>query len=204
VTVGLRVAAVLVLAFAAQSCGGAGQPISPTPTPPAGNPALACGIERWFVKTLADADAMTVDLSSVTRTTIRDLNARPEHCGGGPDRRTYPEEFKVFEVIGRVTYIAHEDDRDYHIALEDPASPGFSVVTEIADTQCIGAASSPQLATLRSAEGMFASLLEGRQAAALVGTTIRVQGVGFYDFNHGQRGRSANCLELHPIISMSQ
>ena len=196
--------AVLVFALAAPSCGGAGQPISPTPTPPAGNPALACGVERWFVKTLADAEATTVNLSSVTSTTIRDLNALPDHCGGGPDRRTYPEEFRVFEVIGRVTYIAHEEDRDYHIALEDPDSPGFSIVTEIADTQCIGAASSPQLATLRSAEGMFASLLGGRSATTLAGSTIRVQGVGFYDFNHGQRGRAANCIELHPIVSMSQ
>jgi hypothetical protein len=161
-------------------------------------------VERWFVKTLADPDASTVNLVSVTRSSIRDLNALPPHCDGGPDRRTYAEEFRVFDVVGRVTYIAHEDDRDYHIALEDPNSPGSMVVTEMADTLCAGASISPHLSTLRSVEGMFASLLSGRSPSTLVGATIRVQGVGFYDFNHGQRGRSQNCIELHPIISIGQ
>jgi hypothetical protein len=110
----------------------------------------------------------------------------------------------VFEVVGNVTYIAHEDDRDYHIALEDPNSTGSSVVTEMADTLCAGASISPHLATLRSVEGMFASLLNGRSPSTLVGTTVRIQGVGFYDFNHNQRGRSGNCIELHPIISISR
>ena len=57
-----------------------------------------------------------MNLSSVTQMSIRALNALPQHCGGGPDRRTYAEEFRVFEVVGGVTYIAHEDDRDYHLA----------------------------------------------------------------------------------------
>src|SRR4051812_43354267 len=59
------------------------------------------------VKTLADPNASTVNLSAVTRTSIQELNALPQHCDGGPDRRTYAEEFRVFEVVGKVTYIAH-------------------------------------------------------------------------------------------------
>ena len=194
----------LLLALFAARCAGGSEPTGPTPTPPPANPGLACGVERWFVKTLGDPDAASVTLSSVTRTTVRDLNALPQHCEGGPDRRAYPEEFRVFEVVGRVTYIAQEDDRDYHVALEDPDAAGFSIVTEMADTTCMGAASSPHLATLRSVEGLFASLLAGRAPSTLVGTTVRVQGVGFYDFNHGQRGRSNNCIELHPIVSITQ
>jgi hypothetical protein len=135
---------------------------------------------------------------------IRDLNTLPSHCDGGPDRRTYAEEFRVFEVSGRVIYIAHEDDRDYHIALEDPNVPGATVVTEMADTMCAGAVVSPHLATLRSAEGMFDMLLAGRSPSTLVGSVVRVRGVGFYDFNHGQRGRSANCIELHPIVFITR
>jgi hypothetical protein len=161
-------------------------------------------VERWFVKTLADQDASLVNPLSVTTISIRDLNALPAHCDGGPDRRVYPEEFRVFEVSGRVIYIAHEDDRDYHLALEDPDAPGSTVVTELADTLCQGAWMSPHLATLRSVEGMFASVLGGRAPSALVGTVVRIQGVGFYDFNHGQRGRSQNCIELHPIVSISR
>jgi Bacterial Ig-like domain (group 2) len=196
-------AAAIVARFGGKD-GNQGITVQPNPPPPPPNPGLACGVERWFVKTLADPDAATVNLSSVTPISIRDLNGLSQHCSGLPDGRGFAEEFRVFEVVGNVTYIAHEDDRDYHIALEDPNASGFSVVTEMADTMCSGAASSPHLATLRSVEGMFVTLLGGRSPSTLLGTTVRVQGVGFYDFNHGQRGRSANCIELHPIISISR
>ncbi len=156
------------------------------------------------MKTLADTDASSVNPAAATSISIHDLNALPSHCDGGPDRRAYPEEFRVFEVSGRVIYLAHEDDRDYHIALEDPDSPGSTVVTELADTMCAGAVMSPHLATLRSVEGMFAMLLSGSLPSTLVGAMVRVRGVGFYDFNHGQRGRSANCIELHPIVLISR
>ncbi len=145
-----------------------------------------------------------IDLSEVTPISIHDLNALPSHCDGGPDRRTFPEEFRVYDIVGRVIYVAHEDDRDYHIVLEDPNDASSSVVTELADTRCAGASISPHLAALRSVEGMLASVLGGDSPASLFGMTVRVQGVGFYDFNHNQRGRSKNCIELHPIVSLSR
>ncbi len=193
----------LALALLLAGCGSRGELTAPTP-PLAPNPGLACGVERWFVKTLADPDAGRVDVSAATRITIRDLNALPAHCEGGPDRRLYSAEFRTFEIVGRVTYVAHEDDRDYHLALEDPDAPGSTVVTELADTLCGGASMSPHLATLRSVEGMFASILGSRPPTTLVGSIVRIQGVGFYDFDHGQRGRARNCIELHPIVSISR
>ena len=194
------------LVLATWGCGGS----STTPTtsvvvtPSTPNPGLACGVERWFVKTLADPDASTVALSDVTPISIRDLNALTSHCDGGPDRRTFPEEFRVYEIVGRVIYVAYEDDRDYHIALEDPNDASSTVVTELADTRCAGASISPHLAALRSVEGMLASVLGGNSPASLLGVTLRVQGVGFYDFDHRQRGRSKNCIELHPLVALSR
>jgi hypothetical protein len=170
-----------------------------SPGPPA---ALACGVERWFVKTLADADARRVDVTAATHTTIRALNDFSSHCSGLPDARTFAEEFRVYEVTGRIIYIAHEDDRDYHIALEDPDASGITVVAELADTVCAGAVISPYYTTLRTAEAMWSTLVRGRPTNSLIGSTVRVRGVGFYDFNHGQRGRSQNCIELHPILSI--
>lgn len=174
---------------------------SPTPTPPP-SAGLACGVERWFVKTLSDSAATSVNVASVRSLSIQDLNGFATHCSGLPDNRAYSEEFSVFEVVGRVTYIAYEDDRDYHIALEDPNNPAFSVVAELADTLCAGAVGSPHLSLLRNAEAMWAALLGSRSPSSLVGTTVRVRGVGFYDFAHGQRGRSQNCIELHPILTV--
>lgn len=185
-------------------CGGSSPtsvtvPIAPSPPPPAG---LACGVERWFVKTLSDEDARSVNVASVTPISIRELNGFATHCTGLPERRAFAEEFKVFEVTGRITFVAHEDDRDYHVALEDPGGPGFSVVAELADILCAGAVISPHFSALSAADAMWRMLLDGRSPTSLVGTTVRVRGVGFYDFAHGQRGRSQNCIELHPVLSI--
>jgi hypothetical protein len=199
-----RIAGITALLASLTACGGSGGssvgvPGAPTPPPTAG---LACGVERWSVKTLADPDAGLVRPAVFTPVTIRQLNNFAAHCDGGPDRRTYPEEFRVFEVVGRITFIAHEDDRDYHIALDDPSSPGSTIITELADTLCQGAIGSPHFTAMMGAGIMFQSLLNGRSPSTLVGTTVRVRGVGFYDFAHGQRGMSENCIELHPMVSI--
>jgi hypothetical protein len=166
---------------------------TPTPTPPGG---LSCGVERWPVKTLSDADATRVSLSDVTSTTIAALNGLPAHCSGLPDGRTYAEEFRVYEVIGVVKLTRDEDDRDVHIALVDPSDASQTIVVEVADSACTGAVQSPYAATLTSARASYQSL------GTLTGRTVRVRGVGFYDFDHGQTGRSRSCIELHPVVSI--
>lgn len=181
--------------------GGPSIPTPPTPIPALG---LSCGTERWFVKTLADDQASQVDVNRSTPISIRDLNGFAGHCADLPERRAFPEEFTVYEVVGRITFVAHEEDRDYHIALEDPAAPGFTVVTELADTLCAGAIVSPHFSALSTADAMWKLLFNSGTPSSLVGTTVRVQGVGFYDFPHGQQGRSRNCIELHPIVSISR
>src|SRR6185295_1442353 len=100
------------------------------PVPPsAPTPGLVCGVERWAVKTFSDVDAGRVDLSRVQATTIKALNERAAHCNGGPDSRVYPEELELFEVTGRITVVRFEDDRDYHIAVADPADSSYTMVT---------------------------------------------------------------------------
>lgn len=200
--ISVRLLLALALLLAVGSCAGNGASEAGPTAPSRPSRGLACGVERWFVKTLSDTDASSVNLSNVTSMSIRDLNGFAAHCSDLPERRSFAEEFRVFEVVGRITYVAHEDDRDYHIAIEDPSSPGASVVAELADTVCAGAVVSPYLATLRTAEAMFETLRAGRSESSLVGTMVRVRGVGFYDFNHGQHGRSQNCIELHPIIAI--
>jgi len=64
---------------------------SPTPMPsPTPNPGLACGVERWFVKTLADVDASRVNPAAATPVSIRDLNLMGSHCDGGCNREERP------------------------------------------------------------------------------------------------------------------
>jgi hypothetical protein len=155
------------------------------------------------VKTLTDVDARRIDLAPVS-TTITALAALPPHCGQGPDNaRAYPEELQVFEVVGRITLVRAEDDRDYHIALADLADPGSTIVTEVADPPCAGDDAPPSSRfMLQAGRDSFVALLAGRSLSALVGETVAVRGVGFYDSNHGQTGRSASCIELHPVLSI--
>jgi hypothetical protein len=189
---------VLVSAFATivsvQGCGGRSAP-SPTPTPtPTG---VACGEERWAVKTLSDADALRVNMTDVVPTTVAALNALPVHCSDLPDARTFPEEFRVYEVVALVQFTRVEDDRDVHVVLMDPNDTTQTIITEVVDPVCQGAAQSPHLSVLTQARAQYLS------SSPLTGKTARVRGVGFYDFAHGQTGRSQSCIELHPVIGIS-
>ena len=168
-------------------------PLPTMPSPP--STTAACGVERWSVKTLADADALRVDPLNATPTTITALNALTARCAGLPDGRTFAEEFQVYEVLGTVLLTRSEDDRDVHIALADPNDGTKTIVVEVADPACVTA--SPFLTTLSNARRQYQSL------GSLAGRQVRVRGVGFYDFAHGQTGRSASCLELHPVLNIT-
>jgi hypothetical protein len=171
------------------------------PSPPG---PLTCGVERWPVKTLSDADATRVNLFPAT-SSVAILSGLPEHCGGGPDNaRAYSEEFQVFEVVGRIIVARAEDDRDFHVAIADPSDPAATMVTEVADPGCSGATASPFGQQLQGARASFDTFRAGRSLSALSGELVRVRGVGFYDFNHGQTGRSRSCIELHPILSIER
>lgn len=149
------------------------------------------------MKTLSDADATRVNLNDVTATTIASLNALAAHCSGLPDARTFAEEFRVYEVTGVVQLTRNEDDRDVHIALSDPNDSSQTVVVEVADPACDGAVQSPYSSTLTQARSMYQAL------GSFTGKTVKLRGVGFYDFDHSQTGRSRSCIELHPVVSIT-
>jgi hypothetical protein len=164
----------------------------PAPTPPTGP---ACGVERWPVKTLTDAAAIRIDLSSVIPTTVAALNRLPPRCSDLPEARTFAEEFRVYALVGVVQFTRDESDRDVHVVLADPADPAKTMVVEVVDPAC--ALASPMLTTFSNAR------LSYQRFGSLVGKQVSVLGVGFYDFAHGQVGRSDSCFELHPVLSIS-
>lgn len=184
------------------ACGDRAPKSPTTPTPPPVVTGITCGVERWAVKTLSDAGATTVEMSPPHVTTIKELNLFAAHCSGHPDMRAYPEEFSTYSIVGRITLVRLEDDRDYHLALADPDDPQYTIVTEIPDPVCQGVVGSSFFATLLQTRASFDAIIAGRPLSALAGTLVRVRGVGFYDFNHNQTGRSQSCIELHPLIGV--
>ena len=69
------------------------------------------------------------------------------------------------------------------------------------------ARNSPDRDRLAAARRMVDALVSASSADAfrdLKGTTVRVTGIGFFDVNHLQKGRSRSCIELHPILTIER
>lgn len=164
-----------------------------------------CALTRSDVKALRDRDAARVAFDAVIPASVTSLNALPSRCGPAGNRRRSAEEFQVYAVVGRIVRVRREPDRDVHIVLADPQNPRDRVVIELGDPDTKSGRRSPHRGRLADAWRMFEALQKeagAPKARALEGRTVRVTGVGFYDLNHFQRGRSRSCIELHPVLSI--
>jgi len=167
--------------------------------------AANCAFTRSNVKSLRDDDASRIQMDRVVQTSIAALNQIPSHCGPTRDHRVRDEEFHVYEVIGRVARVKRERDHDIHIVLEEPDDPRAHLVVESDDPAFHRNVTSPHHDRLVAGRAMFEQLVNqstGKEFDDLRGTIVRVTGVGFFDLNHFQVGRSRSCIELHPILEI--
>jgi hypothetical protein len=167
-----------------------------TVAPPSEGNARACGLYRWRVKTLSDADAERVRFDAVDMT-IHDL-VRLARSHREPHGRRRASELQTYRVRGVLLAVQSRRDQDLHLLLSDPSDPKSRLIAEIPDPPC----------SMRSLHaGEFAS---ARQVAESLRdkprreTLVEVVGVGFFDIGHIQKGRSHNGLELHPVLSVSE
>jgi hypothetical protein len=152
-----------------------------------------CGIERWPVKTLSDPGARQVDFT-VRPATVRYLGSLRANRGGQDSRG--PLESRVFGVQARLVGVKREQDSDYHLIL---AEGGATMIAEMPLTACTSGAQHRYAMSTARAE------LE-RAVGGPVGESwihpnlrVRVAGVLFLDFPHGQSGHARNYVELHPV-----
>ena len=167
--------------------------------------AAACALNRPRVKSLRDDAAPNIQFAAPIRTTISDLNAMPSRCGPAGNHRRGDEELHVYEVVGRITRVKRERDHDVHVILADPARPADHMIVELEDPDYRGNAESRYRDALVQARRSFDALVAEIDAARLQdlkGLVVKVAGVGFFDMNHFQIGRSRSCLELHPVLSI--
>lgn len=166
-----------------------------------------CALTRTNVKSLRDRDANRIRFDRVIQTTVSALNALRPGCGPSRDHRTRDEEFDVYQVVGRIVRVKREPDHDIHIVLEDPDDPRERIVVESDDPDYRGNVSSPFREKIAAGRHMVDQLVGppgSEQFNNIHGLTVRVTGVGFFDMNHFQIGRSRSCIELHPIIAMER
>jgi hypothetical protein len=146
--------------------------------------ALACGVERWNIKTLKDRPrllpARATTVASLTR--LR----RPPYL---PPRRRLLAERRIYSVIAAVTLDRREADLDHHLVLR---SGSRTMIAETPSALCTAGATS----TRRK------QMVAARRVARVCGKA-RVVGVAFFDYKHGQTGDAPNAIELHPVLGFA-
>jgi hypothetical protein len=153
-----------------------------------------CGIERWPVKTLSDPGARRVDFA-VRPATVRYLGALRANAGGQDTRG--PLESRVFSVQARLVGVKREADSDYHLILSER---GATMIAEMPFVGCTAGAQHRYAMTTARAE--FERAVGGPVGECWIRPNLRVRVVGvlFFDFPHGQSGHARNYAELHPVI----
>jgi hypothetical protein len=151
-----------------------------------------CGEERWDVKVLRDADAARVDLNAQP-TTIAALVGIPRPRETRPASGRLDLERRTFRVRARLLEVRTQADGDLHLVLSDVADPSARLVAEIPDSVCA-------VGTRRASD-----YAEAQRWALQTGTPIEVEveGVAFWDDEHGQVGMARNGIELHPVLRIT-
>jgi hypothetical protein len=146
--------------------------------------ALACGVERWNIKTLKDRPL----LLRARATTVAHLTSlrRPAYL---PPRRRLLRERQIFSVIAAVTLNRTEAGLDHHLVLR---SGSRTMIAETPSSLCTKGTTSERRKQMAAARG-----------AARVCAKARVVGVAFFDYKHGQTGVAPNAIELHPVLGFA-
>ena len=155
--------------------------------------ATTCGVERWPVKTMVDDDTGSVD-HAPQPTTIASLTSLPRTSEERTRRGRVGIERRTFRIRGMLREVRPQPtDGDIHLVLADPADPRVTMVAEIPDSLCA--------LTSRHAS----DFAEARRVLERIplGGEIEVEGVAFWDDEHGQRGMAENGIELHPVLRIS-
>jgi len=169
--------------------------------PPRGLPMCGghCGSERWLVKTLADPDRERVRLDPVP-TTVEHLVNLQQPAGGSDLSRAAPVELTVYQVEARLLALFPENDGDFHLVLASPRDSTLTIIAEVPDPQCEGACASGFGEVYGHVRQTLMASLDSPQSN--VHPLIRVTGVGFFDYIHGQAGVAPNGIELHPVLDV--
>jgi len=158
----------------------------------------ACGVERWSVKTGTDAGARSVNQRYHFPTTVSRLDALTPP-GALPSRsRVRPVESTVYTLDATLLRYKQEADSDFHLVLTDGQN---TMIAEIPAAYCTGS-NSPFLSGIRTARYQFSQHYSVENRFKYTHAHVRITGVGFFDFPHGQSGVAPNSIELHPVLDV--
>lgn len=195
--------------------------LSPAPTEYRGHPLLLhgpsntllykaadgtlCGHERWDVKTGQDADAGSINLNAIKKSTVPPLRALPRPATLSPAKRANDVEKTVYQ-LSNVTlkqFRRESTDSDYHLVLQSGSNANTTMIVEIPAPSCVDGG--PFLDAIKKARATLDAKFPGSEGNfnwTKPGTKVTVRGVGFFDFSHQQTGAAPNQIELHPVTAI--
>ena len=101
---------------------------------------------------------------------------------------------------GFVDNVLKEADGDYHLVLASPRDTTITIIAEVPDPACAGACASGFAQIYAQVRQKLIDYLNSAQSEAR--PLVRITGVGFFDYLHGQRGVAPNGIELHPVLDV--
>src|SRR5579872_3028417 len=158
--------------------------------------AVACGVERWAIKTGIDSSVRRVNTRTTVPTTIFHLRSIAAPTYLPYTTRVAPTETTIFTLGATLLRYKIEADSDVHLVIAD--SGGRTMIAEIPSPDCVGS-SSPFLSAIRSTRSAFDRRFHPDVFWQRPNVKVQVTGVGFFDFPHGQSGVAPNAIELHPV-----
>ena len=152
------------------------------------------------MKTLSDAAAGSVNFTPQS-TTVDALRALPAPTVGDNTPRMAGVEMATYTVQATLVEMKLAGDRDIHLVVADPADPRHTMIVELPDVGCAGAAGSIKRAEMQSARAALVSACGAASSSfrRLAGSAT-ITGIGFFDQIHGQVGVAPNGIELHPVL----
>jgi hypothetical protein len=186
-------AAALTLAAAAAQAA----PVGPRVDGP--RPGTGCGGVLWRLMTLSDPDSASVALTRQP-TTIGDIAAldRPKAIGL---RRTTPFQRQVWGLRAVVDRYRIASNGEIVLILYSIETAQF-MNAYLPAKQCLGSRARDRTGIL-SARGSFTSHCPKVTATwQLVGTTVDIAGVGFWNPSTSTRGALPNGAELRPVTNL--
>jgi hypothetical protein len=162
----------------------------------------SCGVERWAVKTLQDPRARLIS-RRVSTTVIALRRLRPP--ASLSPTRIPGVETTIYTVTASLVAAKGEDDGDIHLVIADPRT-NQTMIAELPSPSCDRGA--PPLRRQQMTQARAALVhacgapsdshftLYSRRALA------RIDGIGFWDYQHGQRGVAPNAIEIHPVLAL--
>ena len=163
--------------------------------------AFRCGIERWAIKTLSDADAARALEGDPIPATLAELLEMPPPRWSR-DATRFAEEVQ-YVIEGTILAYKLEPDGDVHLII---GADHRTMVVEFPEPTCVPReAVRPVIAAARAQLlGLLPTLPDSRVQETPEPIPVRIRGVLLFDKSHGQIGGTWNGVELHPVLEIER